>query len=175
MPPEQPGIGRLTSTPQGVDMADGGSKPPQPMAPDTADDGMKPSRLGAPPHPLRPGGHLPQIPRSSAEFGGGGISLRDAYPSPFTLRVLRGYFAGTSRVRCRDRGRRGEGRGFGASRRRNSRWRHDAASARARGGGLAGEVAVMDTSGDLSSLILGFHHFRVSMAQQGMRRQGWIV
>ena len=98
MPPEQPGIGRLTSTPQGVDMADGGSKPPQPMAPDTADDGMKPSRLGAPPHPLRPAGHLPQIPRSSAEFGGGGISLRDAYPSPFTLRVLRGYFAGTSRV-----------------------------------------------------------------------------
>jgi len=91
VPPEQPGIGRLTSTPQGVDMADGGSKPPQPMAPDTADDGMKPSRLGAPPHPLRPGGHLPQIPRSSAEFGGGGISLRDAYPSPFTLRVLRGY------------------------------------------------------------------------------------
>ena len=123
MPPEQPGIGRLTSTPQGVDMADGGSphggatrKPPQPMAPDTAvsgdscrrnsrwrheaasaSGGMKPSRLGAPPHPLRPAGHLPQIPRSSAEFGGGGISLRDAYPSPFTLhpsgtsRVLRGY------------------------------------------------------------------------------------
>ena len=47
MSPEQPGIGRFTSTPQGVDMADGGSKPPQPMAPDTADDGMTPSRLVA--------------------------------------------------------------------------------------------------------------------------------
>jgi len=44
---KQPGIMRLTSTPHGVDMADGGSKPPQPMAPFTADDGLKPSRLVA--------------------------------------------------------------------------------------------------------------------------------
>jgi len=47
MASKQPGIGRFTSTPQGVDMANGGSKPPQPIAPDTADDGMKPSRLVA--------------------------------------------------------------------------------------------------------------------------------
>jgi hypothetical protein len=72
MSPEQHDIGRFTSTPQGVDMADGGSphggatrKPPQPMAPDTAEmgdschphsrcrleagsasDGWKPPRLG---------------------------------------------------------------------------------------------------------------------------------
>jgi hypothetical protein len=33
----------------------------------------------------------------------------------------------------------------------------------------------MGTSGDLSLLILGFHHFRVSMAQQGMLREDKVT
>ena len=134
MAPKQPGIGRLTSTPHGVDMADGGSKPPQPMAPEAAEGGWKPPRL--------------------VQIGDSGIAGRG--------RWARG---GGSEREGRRWARGGRSAGGGSARK----------GRRARGGGSARRGEVMGTSGDLSLLILGFHHFRVSMAQQGMRRQGWIV